>query len=84
MARPPMACDPLLVSTASLGREFLPLTCWPQELTVELKARQAKALPIDEMDALLAATALASDSTLATRNTSHFQSCGIRVLNPWL
>ncbi len=49
-----------------------------------LKARHAKALPIDEMDALLAATALANGSVLATRNTSHFQSCGIRVLNPWL
>jgi predicted nucleic acid-binding protein len=48
-----------------------------------LKARQAKGLPIDEMDALLAATALANGSALATRNASHFQSCGIRVLNPW-
>ena len=48
-----------------------------------LKARQAKGLPIDEMDALLAATALANGSALATRNVSHFESCGIRVLNPW-
>jgi toxin FitB len=48
-----------------------------------LKTRQAKGLPIDEMDALLAATALANGSALATRNISHFQSCGIRVLNPW-
>ena len=50
---------------------------------VVLKARRAKALPIDGMDALLAATALANDAALATRNASHFQSCGIRVLNPW-
>jgi hypothetical protein len=48
-----------------------------------LKARQAKGLPIDEMDALLAATALANGASLATRNVAHFQSCGIRVLNPW-
>ncbi len=48
-----------------------------------LKTRQAKGLPIDEMDALLAATALANGSALATRNVSHFQFCGIRVLNPW-
>jgi hypothetical protein len=48
-----------------------------------LKARQAKGLPIDEMDALLAATALANGAALATRNEAHFQSCGIRVLNPW-
>jgi predicted nucleic acid-binding protein len=48
-----------------------------------LKSRQAKGLPIDEMDALLAATALANGSALATRNVSHFESCGIRILNPW-
>ena len=48
-----------------------------------LKARQAMGLPIDEMDALLAATALANGSALATRNVSHFESCGIRILNPW-
>jgi predicted nucleic acid-binding protein len=48
-----------------------------------LKARKTKGLPIDEMDALLAATALANSSALATRNISHFQSCGILVLNPW-
>ncbi|MGA2571739.1 MAG: type II toxin-antitoxin system VapC family toxin [Terracidiphilus sp.] len=49
-----------------------------------LKARRTKGLPIDEMDALLAATALASGAALATRNASHFQDFGIRVLNPWL
>jgi len=48
-----------------------------------LKSRRAKGLPIDEMDALLAATALANSSALATRNVAHFQSCGISILNPW-
>jgi hypothetical protein len=48
-----------------------------------LKARRAKGAPIDEMDALLAATALANGAALATRNAMHFQDCGIRVLNPW-
>lgn len=48
-----------------------------------LKARRPKGLPIHEMDALLAATALANSAALATRNASHFQSCGIRVVNPW-
>jgi len=49
-----------------------------------LKSRYAKGLAIDEMDALLAATALAHGAALATRNEAHFQHCGIRVLNPWL
>jgi predicted nucleic acid-binding protein len=48
-----------------------------------LKARQSQGLPIDEMDALLAATALANGAALATRNVAHFQSCGIHILNPW-
>jgi len=47
-----------------------------------MKARQAKGLPIDEMDALLAATALADGASLATRHGAPFQSRGIRVLNP--
>jgi hypothetical protein len=47
-----------------------------------MKARQAKGLPIDEMDALLAATALADGASPATRNVAHFQSRGVRVLNP--
>jgi toxin FitB len=48
-----------------------------------LKARQAKGLPIDEMDALLAATALAHGADLATRNVSDFVECGIQIVNPW-
>jgi len=48
-----------------------------------LKARHAKGLRIDEMDGLLAATALAHGAVLATRNVFDFQDCGISVLNPW-
>ena len=48
-----------------------------------LKVRRAKGAPIDEMDALLAATAHAHCATLATRNAAHFRDCGIQVLNPW-
>jgi toxin FitB len=40
--------------------------------------------PMDEMDALIAATALANEATLATRNTSHFEQSGIGLINPWL
>jgi toxin FitB len=40
--------------------------------------------PMDEMDALIAATALAHEATLATRNTSHFEQCGVNLVNPWL
>jgi predicted nucleic acid-binding protein len=49
-----------------------------------LRTRKAIGRPIDEMDALIAATALANDATLATRNIPDFELCGIRLVNPWV
>jgi len=49
-----------------------------------LRTRKAMGRPIDEMDALIAATALANGATLATRNTSDFENCGVELINPWL
>ncbi len=34
-------------------------------------------------DSLIAATAKVHNLTLATRNTAHFQDCGIDLINPW-
>jgi len=48
-----------------------------------LKTRKALGRPIDEMDALIAATAPANDATLATRNVSDFELFGIPLVNPW-
>jgi predicted nucleic acid-binding protein len=47
-----------------------------------LKARKKAGKPIDEMDALIAATVLASGASLATRNTSHFESSGNSSCEP--
>ena len=48
-----------------------------------VSARRRKGRPIREMDALIAATALANGATLATRNVSDFEDCGIQLVNPW-
>ncbi|HEY1902716.1 MAG TPA: type II toxin-antitoxin system VapC family toxin [Terracidiphilus sp.] len=48
-----------------------------------LKIRKSMGRPIDEMDALIAATALANGATLATRNIPDFEHCGIPLVNPW-
>jgi predicted nucleic acid-binding protein len=40
-----------------------------------------RTLPL--VDGLLAATALAHDLTLVTRNTKDFKDCGARLFNPW-
>lgn len=44
-------------------------------------ARAGRRLPV--MDAFIAATALAHDLTLATRNTADFQSLRLSLVNPW-
>ena len=36
-----------------------------------------------DRDALIAATALVHDMTVATRNLSDFQPIGVAVVNPW-
>ncbi len=39
--------------------------------------------PPSPADGLIAATALVDDLTVVTRNVSHFERAGVRILNPW-
>jgi predicted nucleic acid-binding protein len=48
-----------------------------------LATRKGRGRPIREMDALIAATALANGAALATRNTADFEDCGLQLLDPW-
>jgi len=50
------------------------------ELLARLR-RSGKAMPIK--DSLIAATALAHDLTVATRNRADFERAGVRVLDPF-
>lgn len=53
----------------------------------ERVARRCSALHVPDprpvCDALIAASALVHDLTLATRNTSDFAAMGVRLFNPW-
>ena len=40
-------------------------------------------IALSVMDGFFAATALANDLTLVTRNIKDFASCGVPLLNPW-
>ncbi len=39
--------------------------------------------PLPVIDSLLAASALAHDMTIVTRNTADFERAGVRLYNPW-
>jgi len=39
--------------------------------------------PMDDRDSLIAATALVHGMAVVTRNVSHFERTGVRILNPW-
>lgn len=45
--------------------------------------RRAVGKPISHADAQIASIVQIHDATLATRNIGDFESCGIRVVNPW-
>jgi toxin FitB len=48
-----------------------------------MASRHQMGRPINQMDALIAATALANGASLATRNTRDFEHCGIQLIDPW-
>lgn len=46
--------------------------------------RRRSGLPIENFDALIAATTFAAGASIATRDTGGFEGCGLTVINPWL
>ncbi len=45
--------------------------------------RKTVGRPISLFDAMIAAIARSRSAAVATRNTSDFEGCGVRVINPW-
>jgi predicted nucleic acid-binding protein len=45
--------------------------------------RRSQGRPIAEFDAQIAAIARSHRALLATRNTTDFEACGVRLVNPW-
>jgi toxin FitB len=46
--------------------------------------RRKNGMPMAELDGQIAAIAQTHGATLATRNTTDFEGCGIRLINPWV
>ena len=45
--------------------------------------RRLQGRPMSEFDAQIAAIARVHGATLATRDTSGFEGCGVKLVNPW-
>ncbi len=46
--------------------------------------RRAQGRPMAEFDAQISAIAYVHGAVLATRHTTDFEGCGIRLANPWV
>jgi predicted nucleic acid-binding protein len=46
-------------------------------------ARRAAGHPISQFDCQIAAIARAHEATVATRNTSDYEGCGVELVDPW-
>jgi toxin FitB len=53
-----------------------------REFATIVTARDAVGRPISQFDAMIAAISKSRRATLATRNASDFQDCGMLVINP--
>jgi predicted nucleic acid-binding protein len=54
-------------------------------LAGQLRAtRDRRGRRVAQADMIIAATALVTGRTLVTRNTKHFEGCGVALLNPFL
>jgi predicted nucleic acid-binding protein len=49
-----------------------------------VSARRSAGRPISQFDAQIAAIARSNGASLATRNVTDFESCGVVVVNPWV
>jgi len=45
--------------------------------------RQRLGRPISQLDAMIAAIALSNGCAIATRDSTGFEHCGLKLLNPW-
>jgi toxin FitB len=71
-------------TVAAYGSRVMPIDLPVIEAWSELAERYRRAgVVVGFTDELIAATAIAHDLTVVTRNVRHFEHSGCRVLSPW-
>lgn len=66
------------------ARRILPFDSQAARLYAQIGAeRRSAGLTICHADCQMAAIARCRGAAIATRNTGHFERCGIEVINPW-
>ena len=73
----------LLFSRVMAGRVLAFDIAAAEEFSRITARRRKMGRPISHPDAQIAAIARREDATLATRDVHDFESCGIRLINPW-
>ena len=72
------------VLTEKIERRVAPFDMLAAQHAADLMAvRQKSGRPGELRDTMIAGIVLASQATLATRNTKHFDDLSISVVNPW-
>ena len=72
------------MAVVAFSERILPIDTRVAEAWAQLNARHRQlGAVVDVIDELIAATALANDLTLVTRNLRHFESAGCRLFSPW-
>ena len=72
------------VFTEEFRERILPFDQDAARLFAKIVAgRDALGRPISQSDAMIAAVARSRRAAVATRNTSDFEHCGVRIINPW-
>src|SRR5262245_21929959 len=69
---------------AAFADRMLPFDLPAAEAFAEIYAhRRSIGRPIEGFDGLIAAVAQARGASVATRNVSDFEGCGVALINPW-
>jgi hypothetical protein len=72
-----------IFETALQGRRLTFNDAAAHRYAVLFAGRQKAGVPMPQLDAQIAAIALAAGASLATRNVTDFQGCNLKLIDPW-